>query len=193
MQPLLHFADRADGRTWLRAHHRTAAEAWLVYPRVHTGRPRIPYADAVEEALCVGWIDSTARAVDADHTAQRFTPRRRGRPYSQPNRERLAVLRRDGLVLPEVEAALVGADPEPFVVAEDIAAALRADPTGWAFFQSCTPAYQRIRVAFVEGRRADPDAFAQRLAPLVAKNQAGKEYGVGLERFYRRPTRPSPS
>lgn len=55
----LYVKDRRQWRAWLAKHHRTAPEIWLIYCKKHSGRPRIPYSDAVEEALCYGWIDST--------------------------------------------------------------------------------------------------------------------------------------
>src|SRR6185369_14508235 len=87
--PLLHVADRRDWRRWLEANHATARDIWLVSWRTHTGKPRISYNDAVEEALCFGWIDSTQRGLDEDRVAQRYSPRRPNSTYSQINKERL--------------------------------------------------------------------------------------------------------
>ncbi|MCC7165710.1 MAG: hypothetical protein IT331_24645 [Anaerolineae bacterium] len=85
----LYVTDRKQWRAWLAKHHKTKAEIWLVYYRKDSGKPRIPYNDAVEEALCYGWIDSTQKTVDAESTAQRFSPRRRGSPVSPMNKERI--------------------------------------------------------------------------------------------------------
>ena len=67
---------RDDWRAWLVANYRTAKEIWLIYPRKATGRLRIPYNQAVEEALCFGWIDSTVRRLDDQRYCQMFVPRR---------------------------------------------------------------------------------------------------------------------
>src|SRR2546430_10940490 len=75
----LYVKDRRQWRAWLARHHKTAPEIWLIYYKKHSGRPRIPYSDAVEEALCYGWIDSITKPVDEDRWAQRFTPRRPSR------------------------------------------------------------------------------------------------------------------
>src|SRR3989442_11748515 len=72
----LYVKDRRQWRAWLARHHKTAPEIWLIYYKKHSGRPRIPYSDAVEEALCYGWIDSITKPVDEDRWAQRFSPRR---------------------------------------------------------------------------------------------------------------------
>ena len=73
---ILHITTRAEWRNWLENNFNTQQEVWLVYAKKSTGKPRIQYNDAVEEALCFGWIDSTNKTLDKDHTIQRFTPRK---------------------------------------------------------------------------------------------------------------------
>ncbi len=73
-------SDRNDWRRFLEAHFRTSREIWLLYPMKGSGEACLPYNDAVEEALCFGWIDSTVRHTDLLHRAQRFTPRKKGGP-----------------------------------------------------------------------------------------------------------------
>jgi uncharacterized protein YdeI (YjbR/CyaY-like superfamily) len=123
---LLDVPDRASWRRWLRAHHTSEPEIWLVYHSKASGVPSIPYNDAVDEALCFGWIDSTVKKVDADSRAQRFTPRRPGSPISPMNRERVLRLREAGRM---TRAGLdaIGDIDTPFVLPDDIAAALKAD------------------------------------------------------------------
>ncbi|HEV8660354.1 MAG TPA: hypothetical protein VGS96_17240, partial [Thermoanaerobaculia bacterium] len=78
----------SDWRAWLRKHHKTAREIWLVYYRKSSGKPRISYNDAVHEAIAFGWIDSTVKKLDVDRFAQRFTPRRPGSKASEMNKAR---------------------------------------------------------------------------------------------------------
>src|SRR5438876_4730346 len=85
----LYVKHRRQWRAWLASHHKTAPEIWLIYYKKHSGRPRIPYSDAVEEALCYGWIDSITKPVDEDRWAQRFSPRRPSSRLSEMNRERV--------------------------------------------------------------------------------------------------------
>src|SRR5437016_4123140 len=85
----LYVKDRRQWRSWLARHHRTAPEIWLIYYKKHRGTPRIPYSDAVEEALCYGGIDSIVKPVDEDRWAQRFSPRRPSSRLSAMNRERV--------------------------------------------------------------------------------------------------------
>src|SRR5260370_29669324 len=81
--------NRREWRAWLAKHHRTAPEIWLIYNKKESGKPRIPYNHAVEEALCYGWIDSILKPVDANRYAQRFSPRRPTSRLSEMNRERV--------------------------------------------------------------------------------------------------------
>src|SRR5256714_6856115 len=85
----LYVKDRRRWRAWLARHHKTAPEIWLIYYKKHSGKPRIPYNDAVEEALCYGWIDSLTKPIDEDRWAQRFSPRRSSSRLSEMNRERV--------------------------------------------------------------------------------------------------------
>ena len=181
----LYLTDRTAWRAWLAAHFQTEPEIWLLYPKKATGRPRIAYNDAVEEALCFGWIDSIIKAYDEDTSAQRFTPRKPGRPYSQTNKERLRRLHAQGLlhasVLPEAQAALA----EEFIWPADIMAAIRANQDAWANFQTFSESYQRIRVAYIETARDRGPEFDKRLNNFIAKTAAGKQFGFGgIEAYF---------
>ena len=79
-------ATRSEWCKWLQKHHTSATEIWLIYYKKHTGMPRVSYNDAVEEALCFGWIDSLVKRVDADTYAQKFTPRKSKSKWSELNK-----------------------------------------------------------------------------------------------------------
>jgi hypothetical protein len=91
MKPLstVYAPSRVKWRQWLSTHYQSANEIWLIYYKKASGKPRIAYNDAVEEALCFGWIDSTVRRLDDERYMQRFSPRNPKSPYSPANRERL--------------------------------------------------------------------------------------------------------
>jgi uncharacterized protein YdeI (YjbR/CyaY-like superfamily) len=127
----LYVAERNKWRKWLEKNYKTEAEIWLVYYRKDSGKPRLPYNDAVEEALCFGWIDSTAKKIDDKSYAQRFTPRKPKSSYSQLNKERLAHLAQQGKVMPEVLEALGGLLKEKFEFPPDIIRAIKANPSAW--------------------------------------------------------------
>ena len=88
----LYVTNRKKWRDWLVKNHKTQKEVWLIYYRKETGNPRISYDDAVLEALCYGWIDSTVKKVDKERFAQRFSPRSRKSRLSQMNKERIREL-----------------------------------------------------------------------------------------------------
>ncbi len=182
---LLEFSRRSQWRAWLRRNYRKQNEVWLVYHKAHTGRPRISYNDAVEEALCFGWIDSTVRSLDEDRFAQRFTVRKPGSRYSQANRERLRTLVREGRIAREVLLSLPDLSDDDFEIPADILAALRASTKAWRSFQQFSPAYVRIRIGFIEGARKRPAEFRKRLAHFLRMTEAGKQFGFGgIEKHY---------
>lgn len=177
--PLLDVATRKEWRAWLRKHYRSEREIWLVFHKKHTGRPRIPYNDAVEEALCFGWIDSTARRLDDDRYAQRFSVRNPKTPYSQTNKERLRALLAQGKVAKEVAATLGDLATEQFTVPPDILDAIKADRRAWRNFRGFSEPYVRIRVAFIDGARKRPAEFAKRLRHFVAMAAENRQFGFG--------------
>jgi uncharacterized protein YdeI (YjbR/CyaY-like superfamily) len=181
---ILSAADRVTWRRWLTANYQTKDEIWLQYHRAHTRKPRVAYNDAVEEALCFGWIDSTVKSIDEDRYAQRFTPRRDRSRYSQTNKERLRRLIDQGQVMPEVAAQVTDVLDEPFVVPPDIEAALRVDPAVWQNFTGYADTYQRIRIAYVDSARNRQDEFDKRLANLLRKTAADTQFGFGIETYY---------
>jgi uncharacterized protein YdeI (YjbR/CyaY-like superfamily) len=180
----LYVSSREEWRTWLEENYRTADDIWLVYYRKHTGIPRVPYNDAVEEALCFGWIDSTVKKIDQDRYAQRFSPRNPRSTYSQTNKERLRRLIDQGKVMPDVLATVRDVVEEPFEFPPDIEAALRANQQAWENFQRYSAAYQRIRIAYVGAARKRPGEFEKRLKNLIRKTEQDKQFGFGIEEYY---------
>ena len=182
---LLHLTDREKWRAWLKKNCRMKSEIWLVYTTKHTGRPRISYNDAVEEALCFGWIDSTIRAVDEDHFAQRISVRKARSTYSQSNIERLRALVRDGLVMDQVLQTLPDLSEDAFEMPLDILAAIKSDKEAWKHFGGFSQAYIRIRIAYIEGARSRPDEFKKRLAHFIRMSGKNKRIGFGgIEKHY---------
>lgn len=180
----LYVTERASWREWLADHYRSEREIWLIYYRKATGKPRIAYNDAVEEALCFGWIDSIVKGVDEARTAQRFSPRRPGSGYSQTNIERLRRLAGQGKLMPEVLAGLGDLLEREYAYPAEIIEALQANETAWRNFQSYSGAYRRIRVAYVDAGRDRPGEFEKRLDYLIKKSEQGKQFGFGIESYY---------
>jgi uncharacterized protein YdeI (YjbR/CyaY-like superfamily) len=170
--------DRQAWREWLAANHSTEREIWLVYYKKSSGKTSIPYDDAVEEALCFGWIDGIAKSLDAERTAQRFTPRRPKSNWSELNKERARKLIANGSMTEAGRAVLCDLATDNFVVAEDILAALKATPQAWENFQQFPDGYRRIRIGFIEGARTRLEIFQQRLAYFVKMTAQNKKFGT---------------
>jgi len=182
---LLHVSNRRDWRAWLKKHHGSETEVWLVYFKSHSGKTRIAYNDAVEEALCFGWIDSTGTRLDEDRFAQRFSVRNTKTRYSQANKERLRELVKLGKVSQTVIAALGNILDEPFEIPSDILRAIKANPKAWKHFQELSAPYIRIRIAFIDGARKRPEAFQKRLRYFIAMTEKNRRFGFGgIEKYY---------
>ncbi len=115
----LYITDRKEWRKWLRKNHSTCEEVWLRYYKKPSGKPRIPYNDAVEEALCFGWIDGKIKRINEDYYIQRFTPRRPGSRWSKYNIDRVRKLTKAGLMQPAGLEAFKEALDKPELVYDD--------------------------------------------------------------------------
>ena len=135
--PLVEVAGRAEWRAWLERNHSTSPGVWLAVGKKGNTRTTLTYDDAVEEALCFGWIDSVVNRLDADRFKQLLTPRKRGSAWARTNKERVERLVAQGLMtdagLAAVEAAKADGswhaldDVENLVVPGDLLAALAAN------------------------------------------------------------------
>jgi uncharacterized protein YdeI (YjbR/CyaY-like superfamily) len=181
----LYVTNPQEWREWLEAHYKTEKEIWLVYYKKGTGKPRIAYNDAVEQALCFGWIDSTLRSLDEERSDQRFSPRKPESKYSQANIERLRSLVAQGKVVDEVVQALGDLLEREFVFPPDILEAIRADKQAWENYQKFSEPYKRICVAFIEGARSRPEEFKKRLDYFIKTTRENKLIGFGgIEKHY---------
>jgi uncharacterized protein YdeI (YjbR/CyaY-like superfamily) len=181
----LYVTDPQEWRAWLEAHYKTESEIWLVYYKKETSKPRIAYNDAVEQALCFGWIDSIIKKLDEERSIQRFSPRKPKSGYSQANIERLRHLVAQGKVVEEVQESLGDVLEREFVFPSDILKAIRADEQAWENYQTFSEPYKRIRVAFIEGARKRPEEFQKRLNYFIKTAHENKLIGFGgIEKHY---------
>ncbi|HUG48173.1 MAG TPA: YdeI/OmpD-associated family protein [Candidatus Limnocylindria bacterium] len=175
------FPSAADFRRWLEENHATAGELWVGYYKKGSGKSSMIYAEAVDEALCYGWIDGLTRSFGA-YYANRFTPRRRGSNWSAVNIAKIAELKRQGRLQPAGLRAFEARDPRRDAVysyerkAElpaDMEHRLRANDGAWAGWQAETPSYRRGAVGWVlEAKREE--TRERRLAELIADSAAGR-------------------
>jgi hypothetical protein len=172
----LYVTDRNDWRKWLDKNHNKEPDIWLVYYRKATGKPRIAYDEAVEEALCFGWIDSIEKSIDGERFAQRFSPRKLKSNWSILNLERMKKLIKESRMTP---AGLKYYPGETiFKISPDILKVLKTDRETWANFQKFPESYQRIRIGFIEGARNRPEEFQKRLSYFLKMTKQDKEFGM---------------
>ncbi len=184
----VHPPDRAAWREWLVANHAEARGAWFVNWKKATGRPRLEYAEAVEEALCVGWVNSLARRVNDERSRLLMTPRTRGSGWSRPNKERVERLVAAGMMLPAglavVEAARADGswssldDVENLVEPDDLRAALDADPAARANWDAFPRSAKRGILDWIRLARR-PETRAKRIAEaatLAARNERANQW-----------------
>ena len=179
-------SEREVWREWLAEHFQTESEIWFVFPMKESGDKALHYNDAVEEALCFGWIDSTIKHIDPTHRAQRFSPRRKNSPYSRPNIERLIWLEEQGMLHPSIRDSVLPLISEPYVFPKDIIDAIKADSAAWENYGRLSEPYKRIRIAYVDAARKRPDEFKKRLESFIKKTRDGKliiGFG-GIDKYY---------
>ena len=184
----LYVTERKDWRVWLAKHRKTDKEIWLVNYRKETGKPRISYNDAVEEALCYGWIDSTIHKLDDERFAQRFSPRKKTSGLSQSNLERIRKLIRQKKMTADGLAAIAHVyNPEKdeageLVIPSDILQPLQANKQAWENFRQFPESYKRIRIAYIESRKNHSQAeFQNSLANFIKMTAKNKRIGFVKE------------
>jgi uncharacterized protein YdeI (YjbR/CyaY-like superfamily) len=170
--------NRKEWRQWLAKHHKTATEIWLIYYKKESGKPRIPYNDAVEEALCYGWIDSILKPIDERKYAQRYSPRKKSSRLSDMNRERVRRLVRSGRMTKSGRAALAHTEAKAPPLAADVLAAIRKNAAAWRHFQKFPASYKRIRGGWIAAARQRPEAYKQRLAYFIKMTSQNKRFGM---------------
>ena len=160
----LHVTTGAAWRRWLRANHRREPGVWLVYDKRHTKRPRIPYQDALEEALCFGWIDALVRTIDHERYAQKWTTRRPGSGWSETNRGIAQKLIEQGRM---TKAGLAALGPDPanpprartpvavISVPKDVTQALRRNAKARAMFDTLAPSYRSRYLRWIADAKRD--------------------------------------
>ncbi len=180
----VYFKNRKEWRKWLSKNHPKEKEIWLIYYKKSSGKPRIPYNDAVEEALCYGWIDSTVKRIDSERFAQRFSPRRPNSELSQMNKERIRGLIESGKMTKAGMGAVAHAyraelDHGKVKISKDILKELKSNKVAWENFQKFPESYKRIRIAYIESQRDhSEDAFRKSLGNFIGMTEKNKLFGL---------------
>ena len=175
--------NRQRWREWLQEHHDSATEIWLVFYKRHTAQTTMSYDDAVEEALCFGWVDSLVKRLDSDRFARKFTPRKADSRWSTINRNRYADLKERGLVaapgLDRPPTNRSGDAPRPSLteVPSYIEAALKSNAAARRVFERLAPSHRRAYIGWIDSANR-PETKEKRLREAIELLAAGKQLGL---------------
>lgn len=184
MKTLLLFACPEDFRAWLQKHHATETEAFVSYYKKSSGKKSMTYLEAVDEALCYGWIDGVGRRIDDERASNRFTPRKKGSTWSLRNIGRVKALLKENRMQPAgMKAYEARSTKKTGVYAFENKDKSVLDPASeklfksnkkaWAFFQSCPAWYRRTTVWLVISAKKE-ETRAKRLKTLSEDSAAGR-------------------
>lgn len=178
------FRDAGSFGRWLASHHASESELWVGLYKKHAAHRGMTYPQAVEEALCWGWIDGVMRRMDEDRVMQRFTPRKAKSTWSLVNVAKVAALKKAGRMQPAGLATFKARDPvrtgiysfeQPTAAfSPGSAKRFRADRKAWKWFAAQTPSYRKAAMHWVEAAKR-PDTRARRLQQLIEHSGAGKK------------------
>ncbi len=175
---ILKAKNREELRLWLENNYETQKECWVIVKR---GRPQNDdtfwYIDAVEEALCFGWIDSTVKKLDTGITIQRLSPRKKGSIWSELNKERCRRMEKLGKMTQAGKKVLPDMSEKGFNIDIDILEALKKDEIVWANFHKFPSLYQRVRIDTIQIKKKNPQLFQKRLEKLIENTKKGIMYG----------------
>lgn len=184
----LYVTKRKKWREWLAKNHDKKNEIWLIYNKKASGKARIDYNHAVEEALCFGWIDSTVKSIDEQKYAQRFSPRRKKSHLSQMNKERVRALIKQKKMTKAGLAAIAHVynpktdTPKKPKLPVYIENALKVDKKAWDNWQKFPDSYKRMRIAYVKSQKKhNSETGKAAVRNLVKMTAKGKRFGFVKE------------
>ncbi len=163
----LYITTRAKWRKWLEKNHKSEKEIWLIYYKKHTGKPRIPYDDAVEEALCFGWIDSIIKRIDEEKYTQKFSPRKENSVWSDLNKKRVKKLIEEGkmtkagfgnikgLALDDLKKEEKRSLKNEIIIPSYIKNALKSNIQAWDNFNKLAFSYKRNYVGWIDSAKKE--------------------------------------
>ncbi len=179
----LDFTTAEAWRRWLVENHRRKEGAWLVQYKPRTGKPAIPYEEAICEALCFGWVDSTYRRLDDERGMLWWSPRRKGSMWARSNRERVARLVAEGRMTDAGRSAIEAAKAdgswsvlesvEALTVPDDLAAAFAARPGSMERWEAFSPSAKRPYLLWIVTAKR-PDTRARRVAETAERVGSGR-------------------
>ena len=185
------FTSPAHLRRWLEKHHAAQTELWVGFYKVGSGKGGITYKQALDEALCFGWIDGVRKSLDADSYVQRFTPRTPRSNWSAVNIARVGELQAEGRMHAAGLAAFARRDPaapgrysferEAAVFDRASEQRFRANNKAWEYFSSQATWYRRVATHWVTSAKRE-ETRARRLERLIADSAKGRRFDSMLEK-----------
>lgn len=179
----LYVTKRDEWRAWLEENHDTKNEVWLLFYKKHTGAPTLLYDDAVEEALCYGWIDSIVKRIDDEKYARKFTPRTKKSKWSELNKKRVKKMIKEGKM---TEAGLAKIDERALsekevkkevVIPPEIEKVLQANEKVWEHFVNLAPGYKRQYIGWVMDAKRE-ETRKRRLNELMTVLEKNEKLGM---------------
>jgi uncharacterized protein YdeI (YjbR/CyaY-like superfamily) len=181
----LYVTNRDDWRKWLKKNHKNKKEIWLIYYKKHTGKPSLPYDDAVEEALCFGWIDSTVKRLDDEKYAQKFTPRNTKSSWSELNIKRAWKMIKEKRMTHagflKCKDVLKSAEKKPkakplkkkIVIPSDLKKTLTKNKKALKNFENFAPSYKRLYIGWINDtkKQETKEKRISRVVEWSAQNQ----------------------
>jgi uncharacterized protein YdeI (YjbR/CyaY-like superfamily) len=187
LRPRFTPSSRRSWRAWLESNHDRKAEVWLVFYKRHTGKPTLSYGEAVEEALCFGWIDGVKRSIDDERYTHRFSPRKPSSRWSALNRDRAERMERAGRMTAAGRKAIEAAKRSgtwsgrpPSIdlsMPPELAARLKVDARAAAYFESLAPSYRQAFVAWINAAKR-PETKERRLDEAIELLRRGEKLGM---------------
>jgi uncharacterized protein YdeI (YjbR/CyaY-like superfamily) len=180
-----HAASREEWRKWLDRNHATQKEIWLLFYKTQPGKPQVSYDEAVEEALCFGWIDSIIQKIDSEKYVRKFTPRKKSSKWSALNKRRVAAMIQAGKMTEAGSAVLNFRDAEddygrtPERAKKDIVPPpflerqLKQNQKAWDYFQSLAPSYRRNYIGWITAAKTNEtrERRIEEAITLLARNE----------------------
>jgi uncharacterized protein YdeI (YjbR/CyaY-like superfamily) len=189
-EPSAYIPTREEWRDWLEKNHESEQVLWMIYYKKHTGKPSIPYNDAVEEALCFGWIDSLVRRIDEERYMQKYTPRKKKSTWSKHNVRRVEKMIAEGKMkprgmelyefarekglLPDMDEEKGKRFPE---VPESFQRALEDNPAAEKNFHELAPSYKLHFIGWIMHAKKE-ETRQRRLKEAIGLLESGKKLGM---------------
>jgi len=179
---------RKEWRDWLKLHHDKSDGIWLVFFKKQTGKPSLEYDEAVEEALCFGWIDSIIKKIDDEKYLRKLTPRKDGSQWSELNKKRVAKLEKQGLMMEAgiakvkvvKSSGLWDTQDRPRLslqIPGEFRSALAKNRKAMIFFDQLAPSYKRNFIGWIAAAKRQ-ETKAKRISEAIALLERGEKLGM---------------